>query len=224
MNSKRKFREKRKILLCDVRRNRTLRIDAIFNYAQDIGRSDSYDLGVGEGGVWFARHTIIEIEKLPELNDEIELVTYCGGVSKVSALRIVEITKNGHCLIKVKTEWVHLDHLSFRPSLIPKWIYTYGENLKSIVRKYIKIQDEDFLPLKEWQIREADFDMNNHVNNARLAEVIETNPRAFEIKNLECQFQRPCEKNISYAWNAKYTSLKILSDSEVIFSAKVEYE
>lgn len=210
--------------LSDVRRDRTLRLDAIFNFAQDIGRSDTYDLGVGEGGLWFARHVNISIKKLPILNNEIELLTYCDGVSKISALRIVEINLNGECVIKVKTEWVHLDSDSFKPSIIPKWIQAYGENLKSIVRKYIKFNNENFLPLKEWQIRETDFDINDHVNNARLAEVLETNPNASKISKLDCQFLKPCESNIKYAWDTQHTSLIILSEEENIFNAKVEYK
>lgn len=220
----RTYSHERQVLLRDVRQNKTLRIDSILHFAQDVGRLDTYDLGVAEGGVWFARHMEIFINDIPKLNDNLVVSTYCDGISKVSAVRKVDIFSQDIKVVSVSTEWVHFDVVNSRPKIVPSWIKHYGDNLKDFVRRYIHFNnDEDFLPAKKWQMRKTDFDMNDHVNNARICEIIESNPNAEKISKIELQFIKPCTGDVAFNWNKNYSSLKITQGDLSILNARIEY-
>src|SRR5690606_26713487 len=103
----------------------TIRVDALARYLQDIGYDDTDDIGVGDGGLWVARSIQMKLpekEALPTRNEYVNLETYCGGVGKAFAQRVVNIETKANPEVQVETltTWVCIDE-NGKPTPIPQW-------------------------------------------------------------------------------------------------------
>ena len=165
----RKFTSSRRVRVSDCDTDGNVRIDAIARYLQDIGFDDTNDIGVGDGGLWVARKIEIEfpdITSWPQRNEMIKLETYCGGVGGVSAQRIVKIACEKEEII-ASTIWVHVDQ-NGKPSKIPNWLTTAYPKAKKMKTPKVGKFNSKFDEVKSiaFPIRQSDFDVNGHVNNA----------------------------------------------------------
>ena len=163
------FTSSRRVRVSDCDQEGKVRIDAIARYLQDIGFDDTNDIGVGDGGLWVARKIEIEFpdtSSWPKRNEMIKLETYCGGVGGASAERIVKIS-SGKEEIVASTIWVHVDR-NGKPDKVPGWLSTAYPKAKKIKAPKSGKSESDFSGAKKirFPIRQSDFDVNGHVNNA----------------------------------------------------------
>jgi len=171
--TQRVFKSSRRVRVGDCDSNGLIRIDALARYLQDIGYDDTDDIGVGDGGLWVARSIEMEfpeVNHLPKRNEIISLETYCGGVGRAFAQRVVNVNIESKFPISTSTIWVCIDEQG-KPIAIPSWLTeAYVDARKVKATRTLDILDfdllnEDYLVL-DWQLRATDFDINNHVNNA----------------------------------------------------------
>jgi len=168
-NIDRKFTSSRRVRVSDCDRQGKVRIDAIARYLQDIGFDDTNDIGVGDGGLWVARKIEISFPKAsswPKRNEMIKLETYCGGVGGASAERIVNIY-SGNEKITATTVWVHVDEKG-KPIKVPPWLSEAYPKAKKIKSAKSDLTSKEFVETTkiDFALRESDFDVNGHVNNA----------------------------------------------------------
>lgn len=170
--TKRTFTSSRRVRVGDCNSDGVIRIDALARYLQDIGYDDTDDIGVGDGGLWVARSIVMEFPKgkLPQRNETVNLETYCGGIGRAFAQRIVNVNPETNNQISTSTIWVSVDDEG-KPSAVPDWLKeAYPDAEKANASRKLTLLDidqidENYLVIS-WQLRATDFDINNHVNNA----------------------------------------------------------
>jgi acyl-ACP thioesterase len=174
----RRYEVTRMVHLDDTDRTGAAGIDAVARYLQDIATDDSHDAGIYENarGVWVLRRADVRLRRLPVLYDEIRLLTFCSGAGPAWAERRTRITDpQGQVLVESAAIWVYIDRERGRPlPLDPAFADWYGESAMGR-RVRAKLQ----LPAppadaasRRWTVRHSDFDVLDHVNNARSLEAV----------------------------------------------------
>ena len=62
-----------------------LRLDGTARYLQDLSHDDTLASGTGRTGPWVVRRTTIDVVTPAVGDEDLELVTFCGGASLVSS-------------------------------------------------------------------------------------------------------------------------------------------
>ena len=174
----RRYEVTRKVHLDDTDASGRAGIDAVARYLQDVATDDSHDAGIYENarGVWVLRRADVLLRRLPALYDEIHLLTFCSGSGPAWAERRTHITDaHGDVLVESAAIWVYIDRERGRPlPLDPAFADWYGESAMGR-RVSGKLQ----LPVppadaasRRWTVRHSDFDVLDHVNNARSLEAV----------------------------------------------------
>ncbi len=176
----RSFTGHRKVRLGDVDRSGRLRLDALTRYTQDVSDDDTTDAGLEAEPGWVVRSTVVDELVPAELGEGLTFVTFCSGLGRRWAERRLSVRGDQGAHYEVATLWVCVDHRSARPHrLTEKFLDLYGAAAdgRSISAKLVnpKLADRDHerLVVESWQLRAADYDVYNHVNNAAYWAVVE---------------------------------------------------
>jgi acyl-ACP thioesterase len=162
--------------LGDVGADGRLRLEAVARYLQDVATDDGDEAGIGALGVWVVRRSVAEIAGLPRYHEDVELVTWCSGTGPRWAERRTTITRDGRVLVEAATLWVLLDSVGGRPiALGDKFFPIFGESAagRRVSSRLSHGAPPDGGPVRAWALRESDFDVLDHVNNARYWEAVE---------------------------------------------------
>lgn len=155
--------------LGDVRTDGRLRLDALARYLQDAGNDDTMDRGVGNGGPWVARRTVVAIEgSRPRYLDEVELATFPGGRGRLVVERRTDITHE-RGVIRAATVWAYLDPTSMRPAAVPNWfdeLYGAVTPDRKVSHRLQLATPDATAGRRPWPLRATDYDVLEHVNNA----------------------------------------------------------
>ena len=166
------FKSRRRVRVGDCDQNGIVRVDAIARYLQDIGYDDTDDIGVGDGGYWVARSISMNFPDAadwPKRNEWIDLETFCGGVGRAFAQRIVNVYVDGILKTQASTDWVCVNETG-KPIAIPNWLleaYPQAKPAKAARSlEIINLEDNFEGRIEPWYLRASDLDINGHVNNA----------------------------------------------------------
>lgn len=176
----REFTARRRVRLGDATPRGRLRLDAIARYLQDVSNDDTRDANWSDPHWWVVRRTVIDVHQFPTYLQEIDLMTWCGGLGSHWAERRTQIRSlDGDVLVDAAALWVHVDQDSLQPSKVPDDVVTTlnaSAGGRSIGARLL-LKQKDFAEadaaLAPWILRSSDFDAVGHMNNAAYWEIVE---------------------------------------------------
>lgn len=179
----------------------TLTLAKIIDYFQDSSSAHSESLGAGmkfleeQGGAWVLNSWQIEVNRYPDIMEEIEITTWPSDFKGVFGPRSFCMkSKDGEVLAMARTLWVYIDTKTGRPSkpseeLIQKYEVAPAIEMEEISRK---IQMPKELEAIDWiTVRKYHIDTNQHVNNSQYVQMaMETFPQEFSAKKLRVEYKK----------------------------------
>ena len=154
-------------MLCDRYENLSMR--NLVSIIGDVSLSHSYILEKGFDMAklrWIVYSWDIEILKVINENDELEISTYVVDMNKFYAYRNVIVKRDGKIVVKAYGVFLLVDIDRMRPVKIPKeLVETYKKDEVIYEKPDLKYR-KDFDIAKEIMVRYTDIDSNFHVNNS----------------------------------------------------------
>jgi acyl-ACP thioesterase len=188
----RTFASRRRVRLGDVAGSSAVRLDALACYLQDVATDDAEDVGLADG--WVLRRLALRVHELPRFRDEVELVTWCSGLSATAAERCTTLRVDDRPAVDATALWVFLG-ADGRPARIDRSTFAaYGaDTLERRISTRLEHADPPIeSTARPWPLRAADVDVLGHVNNAVSLAAIEdvfrdlggepTAPRTVEVE------------------------------------------
>jgi acyl-ACP thioesterase len=170
------YQVRRRIHLGDVDEQGRLRLDALAGLLQDVATDDADDAGLSDlDGVWVLRRADVQLFDRPRFHDDVELATFCSGTGPRWAERRTRITGNDGVVAEAASIWVFVDREAGRPvALGAEFHARFGESARGR-RVSGRLRNPPPTPgssSRPWALRESDFDVLGHVNNARAMEAV----------------------------------------------------
>ncbi len=171
------FRGRRRVHLGDVDAVGRLRLEALARYLQDVATDDADDARLSERrGVWVLRSSDVEVLELPVYHEAVELATFCSGTGPRWAERRTQLLGDRGARIEVAALWVFVDRERGRPLPLDDDFHDrYGESAggRRVRGRLVHGAPTPTAQVRPWSLRASDFDVLDHVNNARSLEAVE---------------------------------------------------
>lgn len=152
--------------LGDVTTDGRLRLDALARHIQDIAGDDADDAGLVEP--WVLRRMTVRIDRFPRYREAVDLATWCSGIGTTAAERRTSLSIAGSVIVDAAALWVQID-ADGRPARLGRWFtdrYGLSAGGRRVVSKLTQPPPPEDLAVRSWPLREADYDVLVHVNNA----------------------------------------------------------
>jgi acyl-ACP thioesterase len=167
----------RRVHAGDVDGSARLRLAALAHFFQDVATDDVADAGVeSRVGVWMMRRMEVEISEWPRFGNEISLDTFASGTGPRWAERRTTMRRAGALLAECAAVWVFVDPTRGRPLALPaEFDAVYGASARDrrVTGRLRHPKPRTGASARPWPLRECDFDVLDHVNNARYLEAVE---------------------------------------------------
>ena len=175
--SGRVFRASRRVRLGDVDARGLVRLDALARFLQDVATDDADDAGLSEArGVWVLRSSDLEVVATPTYQEVVELSTFCSGTGPRWAERRTQLVGDGGARVEAAALWVFVDREHGRPiALDDDFHQRYGASAagRRVRGPLVHGAPPPDAQWRPWSLRAGDFDILDHVNNARSLEAVE---------------------------------------------------
>jgi acyl-ACP thioesterase len=175
--SGRVFRSSRRVHLGDVDATGIVRLEALARFLQDVATDDADDAHLSEArGVWVLRSSDLEIASTPVYHEAVELATFCSGTGPRWAERRTRVQGDRGALVDAAGLWVFVDRASGRPLALDDDFHDrYAESAggRRVRGRLLHDPPPDDATWRSWPLRTSDFDVLDHVNNARSLEAVE---------------------------------------------------
>jgi acyl-ACP thioesterase len=126
------------------------------------------------------RRTVVDVHEFPKYMEEIDLVTWCGGLGSHWAERRTQIVSlDGRVLVDAAALWVHIDQDTMQPSRVPHDVVetltesSGGRDVGARLLLRHKLFAEVNASTTPWPLRFSDYDAVGHMNNAAYWEIVE---------------------------------------------------
>lgn len=151
---------------------------SLFNHFQDIAARHAKELGFGfkdlyaKKRAWVLIRAAMEIERMPETFEEIEVVTWPSGVERILATRNYEVFAGGELIGKAISAWATID---FEKRSMLDSREMFSENHLADREQSFVFPGRSVPRVKEGEhfatvhARREDHDINGHVNSKHLA-------------------------------------------------------
>ena len=176
----REFSARRRVRLGDATPNGRLRLDALARYLQDVSNDDTRVSQWSDPHWWVVRRTVVDVHEFPRYMEEIDLVTWCGGLGSHWAERRTQVVAlDGRVLIDAAALWVHIDEDTMQPSRVPEDVVATlmessgGREIGARLLLRHKLFDAGSAVSTPWPLRFSDYDAVGHMNNAAYWEIVE---------------------------------------------------
>lgn len=177
------WEQEREVGFTEVDPSGRLTLYGLFDFLQKESIAHAEDLGVGrvalseQGLVWMLCRMSVNIERRPELDEEIVIRTWPSGFDKLFALRDYEVMDNeGRTAVSARSGWLLIDIEKRRP-LRPSGTdapLPPNEGILALPSPPRGLDENPALaPRGERVVRYSDIDYNGHVNNARYVQWIQ---------------------------------------------------
>jgi acyl-ACP thioesterase len=171
------FRADRRVHLGDVDARGTVRLEALARFLQDVATDDADDAELSEArGVWVLRSSDLEIVTTPVYHESVELATFCSGTGPRWAERRTRLTGDRGARVDAAALWVFIDRALGRPLPLDDDFHDrYGESAagRRVRGRLLHEAPPAGAASRGWPLRTSDFDVLDHVNNARSLEAVE---------------------------------------------------
>jgi len=176
------FRGAARVHLGDVDTDGDVRLGALVRMLQDVATDDAHDAGLRSyDGVWVVRRLDVELTGRAEYMEPLELATFCSGTGPRWAERRTQVSDANGVVAEAVSLWVYLDAAGGRPQRLgERFIREFGESAggrRVSSRLWHPGPPADAEP-RPWRLRDGDFDLLEHLNNARALEAVEDELRA----------------------------------------------
>jgi len=156
-------------------RHGLLRPVMLMNELQNVADYHAEALGRGRtwckenGCAWVVTHYLVDIDRMPGENQEIEISTWPSRADALRAARDFEIkdVKTGASMVRATSQWVMIDMNTRKPVRIDEVLADWGTLDERVIdRPFEKFPE--FEPATTWIAypRFDDLDLNQHINNA----------------------------------------------------------
>jgi acyl-ACP thioesterase len=187
--------------LGDVGHQGRLRLEALARFLQDVAGDDVDEAGIAGAGAWVVRRSVVRIQQLPTYHESVDLLTWCSGTGACWAERRTTMAGARGEYVEAATLWVLLDSARGRPiPLGDEFFRVFGEATdgRRVSTRLSHRRPPPVATARVWPLRESDFDVLDHVNNARYWEAIEDElvfrvPRA-RVVSAEVEFRGAVER------------------------------
>ena len=183
----RRYTATRTVRLGDAGLDGSLRLDALARFLQDIAADDAADVGL-RSATWVVRRTSLDITGRPRFGDRISLTTFCGGLGSRWAERRT-IVEGPTSRIEAASVWVYVDQASGRPAALPPlFLEAYVESAAGRTvssRLTLPGPPVEDVRRRPWPLRPTDFDVLGHVNNSVYWAILEDDPLANGVAEVE---------------------------------------
>jgi acyl-ACP thioesterase len=173
----RRFTMSRRVHLGEIDGEARLRMEPLVRFLQDIATEDADDSGLREmGGLWVVRRLVFRIDELPLFHDRVDLLTFCSGTGPRWAERRTTVSVEGRARVESAALWVFVDDDQRRPVLLREpffSLYGVSPDERKVSSRLRHHGVPEHLRGRPWPLRESDFDVLAHVNNARYWEAVE---------------------------------------------------
>jgi acyl-ACP thioesterase len=160
---------RRHVGLGDVRRDATLRLDALARTLQDAADADAATASVDGMGMWLLRKLAMRVHRTPRLRADLDVATWCSGVGPRWAERRTDVHVGDLLAIETAALWVHVDPVSGAPARLPSgfgaiWGPSAGE--RRVSARLTHPAPPPRAARSRWLLRATDEDVVGHVNNS----------------------------------------------------------
>ena len=171
------------VKLSEIGKGNKVTNKAILSYLEDIGGIHSNKAGYGVLEIqethlsWILLGWRLQVIRRPKYAEKINIKTWSKGVVKFYTYRDFEIyDEQGNLIIKASSKWILLDTEKGKIVRIDSSIMAeYEPELNKAVfdiSEFDKIKEPDnFEYEKEYTVRRADIDVNNHMHNLNYIEL-----------------------------------------------------
>jgi acyl-ACP thioesterase len=171
------FRGSRRVHLGDVDAQGSLRLEALARFLQDVATDDADDADLSEArGVWVLRSSDLEVATTPVYHEVVELATFCSGTGPRWAERRTRLDGDRGARVESAGLWVFIDREQGRPLPLDDDFHDrYGESAggRRVRGRLLHGAPPADASRRPWPLRTSDFDVLDHVNNARSLEAVE---------------------------------------------------
>jgi acyl-ACP thioesterase len=171
------FRASRRVHLGDVDALGVVRLEALARYLQDVATDDADEAELSEArGVWVLRASDVEIVTTPVYHESVALATFCSGTGPRWAERRTRLTGDRGALVDAAGLWVFVDRDHGRPLPLDDDFHDrYAESAggRRVRGRLLHEAPPADAASRPWPLRTSDFDVLDHVNNARSLEAVE---------------------------------------------------
>jgi acyl-ACP thioesterase len=165
------------VTIADVDPAGRCRLDAVMGFGQDIARRDWLDSGVDGSMAWLARRILVEVASWPELDETLQLSTWCSGYGGRWAERQTKFVGDAGARIDTVVLWVQIDVATGRPAKLSEAFFeTWGESAagrRVSARPQLPTEPAAGAERLPWPVRFADLDIIGHMNNAAQCAAVE---------------------------------------------------
>ena len=171
------------VKLSEIGKENKVTNKAILSYLEDIGGLHSNKAGYGIFEIeqthlsWILLGWRLQVIRRPKYAEKIKIKTWSKGVVKLYTYREFEAYDElGNLIIKASSKWILLDIekgkiVRIEPDLMAKYEPEIGRKVFEIA-EFDKIKEpDDYLFEKNYTVRRADIDVNNHMHNLNYIEL-----------------------------------------------------
>ena len=165
-----------------VDRTRKIRTSELFRLLQEASIAHTEALGctrretLDRGVLWVIARQSLQIEALPEYDDEVVIRSWPGEMMHVFFPRFYEVLRDGQCIVRGEAIWMMIDADS-RAMVMPE---DYGIALRGrpgspelLIPAVTMPKGAEPAYEQEAEPRFSQIDINGHMNNARYFDLIE---------------------------------------------------
>lgn len=171
------------VKLSEIGKGNKVTNKAILSYLEDIGGVHSNKAGYGILEIeethlsWILLGWKLQVIRRPKYAEKLKIKTWSKGIVKIYTYRDFEIyDEQGNLVIKASSKWVLLDIekgkiVRIEPELIEKYEPELDRAVFDI-EEFDKVKEPDeYIFEKEYTVRRADIDVNNHMHNLNYIEL-----------------------------------------------------
>lgn len=180
-----KIEHTRDIGLFDIAPDKTLKLESMARFFQDMAIGHSSQVGAGpdelfsRGVVWFLHRLEIEVLRYPVFGETVNISTWSRGFRHHMGLREYRIESDQGLAVRASSVWVFFDFRKKRVVRVPSDIealyqFEPQKNFETELSTWnpsTGIEPEQEIDIS---LRYGDFDINHHVNNTIYPGFIET--------------------------------------------------
>lgn len=165
----------------DLDRNGNVKIGSIIDILQDIAICHSTHVGYSaeklysKSIAWLLQGWRIKVLKPFAHDVPVEVRTGIMQVKTVTSARKYEMWQNGELKVIATADWFTVNTVKMKPTLVPDEIKNAFDNINEEDNglPFLKLRfDDDCEFVEKMCVEERDLDQNQHVNNAKSAEII----------------------------------------------------
>ena len=169
-----RYNEKHRVVFYETDVTKNMNIGMLVDLMMLASENQSEQLGIGTDKVndlgygWVITQHVLEIERLPKVNEEVKIWTEADSYNKYFCYREFGIDDlDDNPLVRMHTIFVLMDFKNRKISqIVPELIIPFGATETPKVKRYKNVKKiKEIDNHKKYQVRFMDIDSNHHVNN-----------------------------------------------------------